>query len=265
MAGQAPASTQQNTSAAGAINAGKILFAFNSYLLPPYRDWGLLIQLTETGQLDKNFNNSGFLFFKHEGGSTSSADAVTQTNGKIVVAGSVANKGFLWGFTESGGTDHSFGTNGSVTFETSPGSIQLTRLLLQPDDKPVAIGRVINGTSRQGWTNRTQANGKPDVTFAGGNPLVTQYPFQSSQWVSGGLATTKSIYLAGELNTRGLALVALIKGDGTPEQAFGENGLSDPFAPGMPNYTTSAAVLADDKIVIAGRKDNKASVSRFLA
>lgn len=267
--GQTPASDSQETSAIGDLTvvetkAGKILFSANNSDGKPYRNWGLLIRLTSTGELDNTFNDQGYAFFKFGGQNTSSIGSVTQTSGRIIVAGSTATQGFLAGFTQTGKTDRSFGTNGFTAFELIAGRVDLRQLLLQTDNKPVVIGR--SGTSSSnGFVTRTDIDGNRDDTFNGGEPLITKYPFQASQWNSGDIDSIGSIIVGGELSDRGLGLVGRITKAGEPDSNFGKNGLSDPYASGTPNYTTSAAVQTETQIVIAGRKDNIPSVSRYQA
>lgn len=173
---QTPASAPQDTSAVGDLTvvetkAGKILFSVNSGGLQPHRDWGLLIRLTSTGQLDSTFDGKGFVFFKFKGQNTSSIGSVTQTSGDIIVAGTTATQGFLAGFTEAGKTNDSFGTDGFTELESDTHPVTLNKLLLQSDDKPVAIGRVpTTGSSRKGYVIRTEPKGGTDSTFNGGAP-----------------------------------------------------------------------------------------------
>lgn len=268
---QTPASAPQDTSAVGDLTviqtkAGKILFSVNSSVLQPYRDWGLLIQLTSTGQLDNTFAEKGFTFFKFKGQNTSSIAMVIQTSGNIIVAGTTATQGFLAGFTETGKTNDAFGTGGFTELASDTHPVTLNKLLLQSDDKPVAIGRVpATGSSRKGYVIRTEPNGGTDNTFNRGLPLTVERPFVSLQLNSGDMDSGQSIIVAGELNTQGLSFVGRINEDGTLDLTFGKDGLSDTSEPGTPNYTTSAAVQMDNQIVIAGRKDSKPSVSRYQA
>lgn len=254
--------------AAGKPKAGSILFSVNSTGLPPYRDWGLLIQLTPAGELDLAFNDRGYVFFQNANESTSTVSCVTQANGKIVVAGSTATKGFLAGFTATGKNDELFGTGGFTTFQSTEGSIELRRLVLQPDQKPVAIGMLKTGSTnsaRHGWVIRTLDNGTADIHFNGGSPHITRVPFQGSQWNAGNIDSSGAIVVVGELSARGLSLVGRITADGKADPTFGVNGLSNPQAPDMPNFSSSVALQADNDIVVGGRKGSQASVSRFQA
>ncbi|MFW0757400.1 delta-60 repeat domain-containing protein [Pseudomonas sp. H11T01] len=271
-AGNTSAPYLQQTSAIGNLAVvetnedGKILFCSNN-TIAPYRDWGLLIQLTSTGELDTTFNGQGYAFFKLNGQPTSSIGLVTQkTSGRIIVGGTTATQSFLAGFTNIGKTDTSFGEDGLAELKSDTAPLTLSKLLLQSDEKPVAIGRVpTTGSSRKGYVTRTLPNGKTDSTFNNGLPLTIDRPLTSLQLNSGDLDSGQSIIVAGELNTRGLSLVGRITKDGTLDPTFGTAGLSNPSEPGTPNYTTSAVVQTDTQIVIAGRKDSKPSVSRYQA
>lgn len=246
--------------------AGSVLFAVNNSGITPYRDWGLLIQLTPMGELDTAFNGQGYVFFKNANESTRAVSAVTLANGKIIVAGSTATRGFLAGFTETGKSDDFFGTAGFTTFQSSEGSIELRRLILQPDQKPVAIGLLQTGTtpaSRHGWVIRALEDGTTDFTFNAGNPHITRVPFQGSEWNTGGIDSAGAIVAAGVLSTRGFSLVGRVTANGEADPTFGVNGLSDPQAPDMPLHPSAVALAADNKIVVAASMGNQASVSRF--
>ncbi|MCX2901191.1 hypothetical protein [Pseudomonas mandelii] len=265
----APVTDKTSSSAKSAgrkPKSGNILFAVNNSGITPYRDWGLLIQLTTEGNLDPAFNDRGYVFFKHGGESTTTVSAGTQANGNIIVAGSTPTSGFLAGFTAAGNRDDSFGIAGFSTLRSSEGSIELRRLVLQPDQKPVAIGMLKTGTSptsRHGWVVRTLADGKDDVSFNGGAAHITRITLQGSQWNTGGVDSTGAIVVAGELSTRALSLVGRITAEGQADLTFGVNGVSNPHAAGMPSYSGAIGLQADNNIVVGARIGNLASVTRF--
>ncbi len=241
--------------------AGKILFAVNNSSPGPYRNWGLLIQLTLNGELDKDLDGRGYVYFRHNNENTTTVGAVTQTDGTIVLAGYTSSHAFLAGFTSNGKIDPTFGTGGIKTFESPEGAIRLSKVLAQPDNKLIAVGTVTKSPQR-GWVTRTLSNGTSDNTFNNGNEFITQFPFRSLQWNSADIDSKGSIVVAGEIDQR-LCIVGRITEDGRVDTTFTPTGLSDPNAADTPNVTTSVAVQSDARIIVAGIKTD-ASVSGYV-
>lgn len=249
-AAPSPSSPEHITDVANLVvieaHADRILFSFNSRTLAPYRDHGVLIQLTAAGQLDSRFNRLGYVFFQRESQNTSCSGLAIRNNGNILVAGVSADRGFLAEFTGTGQINLQFGVSGFVVFEPAAGPLTLSTLLLQPnDDKPVVIGWFTTGSTRKGYVLRTCPDGKQDNSFNNGKALTIEMPFQSLQLNSAKLDSEQAIVVAGELNTRGLSLLGRVTSDGLRDPAFGNAGLSDPFAPDTSNYTTCTEVQTD--------------------
>lgn len=242
---------------------GRILLSFNSSGLRPYLNQGLLIQLTSSGHLDERFNKQGYVFFQFGRQNTSSVGLVTRKSGNIIVAGYTTDHGFLAEFTEIGQIDPSFGTNGFTALGSAAGALRLSSLLLQSDDKPVAIGSFLAGAYVKGYVTRTLPDGKPDHNFNQGQALVVERPFQSLQLNSAELDSEQAIVVAGELNTRALCLVGRVTPQGTMDASFGIDGLSDTTTEGILNFTNSVAIQDATQIVIAG-KTSISAVSRYL-
>lgn len=241
--------------------AGKILFAVNNSSPGPYRNWGLLIQLTLNGELDKDLDGRGYVYFRHNNENTITVGAVTRSDGTIVLAGYTPSHAFLAGFTANGQIDPTFGTGGTKTFESPEGAIRLSKVLAQSDNKLIAVGTVTKSPQR-GWVTRTLNNGTSDNTFNNGNEFITQFPFRSLQWNSADLDSQGSIVVAGEIDQR-LCVVGRITEDGRADTTFTPTGLSDPQAPDTPNVATSVAVQSEARIIVAGQKRD-ASVSGYV-
>jgi uncharacterized delta-60 repeat protein len=221
----------------------------------------LLIQLTLNGELDKDLDGRGYVYFRHNNENTTTVGAVTQTDGTIVLAGYTSSHAFLAGFTSNGKIDPTFGTGGIKTFESPEGAIRLSKVLAQPDNKLIAVGTVTKSPQR-GWVTRTLSNGTSDNTFNNGNEFITQFPFRSLQWNSADIDSKGSIVVAGEIDQR-LCIVGRITEDGRVDTTFTPTGLSDPNAADTPNVTTSVAVQSDARIIVAGIKTD-ASVSGYV-
>ncbi|MGL6244575.1 hypothetical protein [Pseudomonas sp.] len=240
---------------------GKILFSVNNSAPGPYRYWGLFFQLTMQGTLDTSLGGLGYIFFRYNNQNTSTVGVVTQVDGRIILAGSTADQGFLAGYTSTGQPDRSFGKEDGVTvFESIEGPVRLNQILLQSDDKPVAVGTISNGTN--GWIARALSNGTDDVTFNDSNDVITRIQFRRLQWRSAGIDSNGSIVAAGEVDAR-LCVVGRITKDGIHDTTFSPTGITDPSVDYTPNQTTSVGVQGGKDIIVAGRKTNESSVSRF--
>jgi uncharacterized delta-60 repeat protein len=255
-----PPQTIDTQLSVAATEAKKILFSVNNNLPGPYRDQGLLIQLTFEGKLDKDLDGRGYIFFRHKNENTSVIGVVTQADGRIVLAGSTPTQGFLAGFTSTGQIDSTFGPGGTRAFESTQGSIKLNKLL-QSDNKLVAIGTVTASTD-QGWVTRTHTDGTLDDTFNNGKAFITPYPFRRLQWKSADIDSQGSIVVAGEIDSR-LCVVGRITEDGLADTTFSATGLSNPLAEHTPNVTTSVCAQTQTQIIVAGKKTSEPSVSRY--
>ncbi|MHC8343724.1 NHL repeat-containing protein [Pseudomonas sp. RT6P73] len=250
-----------DTLAVAETKNGKILISVNNSAPGPYRHWGLLIQLTMQGTLDKNLGGLGYIFFRHNNQNTSTVGVVKQADGRIILAGFTPNQGFVAGYTSTGQTDRSFGKEDGITvFKSIDGPIRLNQILLQSDNKLVAIGAISNGTN--GWITRTLSNGTDDVTFNNANDVITRIPLRKLQWTSADIDSNDSIVAAGEVDAR-LCVVGRITKDGFADTTFSPMGISNPNDEHTPNQTTSVGVQAGTQIIVAGRKTNEPSVSRY--
>ncbi|MFJ2480944.1 hypothetical protein ACIOWE_11775 [Pseudomonas sp. NPDC087598] len=252
-----PARTESATTA----NAAKILLSFNNSAPGPYRNWGLLVQLTLDGKLDTALDGRGYVFLRHNGLDTSTIGVVTQTDGRIILAGSTAAEGFVAGYTSTGQPDFTFGKEGSVTtFTSSEGPVRVNKLLLQADNKLVAVGTVANGTS--GWITRKLGDGKDDISFNDAKDVITSITFRKLQWKSAVIDSNGSIVAGGEVDAR-VSVVGRITQDGLIDTSFSATGISDWSAEHTPNQLNSAGAQTNTQIIVAGRQTTEASVSRY--
>lgn len=259
-------SNNPNVSASLSIAAradGRILLAYNSRGRSPYRDQGLLIQLTPEGQLDNRFNLQGYTFFQIDQQSTASVDLRIRANGNILVAGNSGNQGFVAEFDETGVLNPAFAGKGFYLFKIDGGTLRLSALLLQADDKPVVVGSfTTSGSTVRGYVNRLMPDASRDASFNLGNSLIVERPFLSLQLNCAELDSEQAIVTAGELNTRALSLAGRVTPQGLMDLEFGEDGLTDTSTEGILNFTTSIAIQPLRQIVLAGEHHSSAAVIR---
>ena len=114
-----------------------------------------LARLTDSGVLDTTFGGTGIVVVDRGGTNESTNDVVVQSDGKIVVAGSLRpqpsgpSDSFVARFTPEGSLDMTFGVGGLAvqSFSANSGAFSesnpdgLSALAIQPDDgKIVAVG-----------------------------------------------------------------------------------------------------------------------------
>ena len=139
-----------------------------------------LYRLTETGELDNQFGQGGFVEIRLQGKPSRVGSVQVQSNGNIVVAGrhefGIAT---LARYLPSGELDGSFGDRGfidiriqSAAEKTQPPTHLVnnpSRLLVMADDRIVFTAHRRVSEKDQGLLMRLTADGQPDSSFNGGN------------------------------------------------------------------------------------------------
>jgi uncharacterized delta-60 repeat protein len=107
---------------------------------------GFLVQFHEDGSIDEDFGNSGFRVLNFSGEETELLSIKLRPNGKIVLGGFLLDPntelvtGCLAQFLENGTDDVSFGYNGVVKTNLTPGDEGFLSIDLQNDGKIIAAG-----------------------------------------------------------------------------------------------------------------------------
>jgi uncharacterized delta-60 repeat protein len=164
---------------------GKILMTGSTTDYNDYRI--LLIQLNENGTLDAGFGVGGVVVQKIGPDMNFFEDhsyAITlQDDGKILIAGKSYNVDYQFvpvvvRFTENGGLDNTFGTNGVAGIPVIEVENDFDCLLVQEDGKIVASGHYANNfLSFAMLVVRFMPDGTLDATF--GNNGIVNYPYQA--------------------------------------------------------------------------------------
>jgi uncharacterized delta-60 repeat protein len=101
---------------------------------------------------------------------------VLQKNGKAIAAGSTfngSNDDFaLVRYNTDGSLDSTFGGDGIVTTSLGPGDDEAYALVLQINQKPVAVGRTWNGSNMDFALARYDTNGSPNSEFGSNGKAV---------------------------------------------------------------------------------------------
>lgn len=161
-----------------------------------------IFRLNTDGTFDNSFGTSGIA-------SLSTPDIVPhkiqfQPDGKIVVAGSMFTSSnpslyatFLARFLNNGVVDVGFGNNGFITH--SPVYFKgITNVEVQSSDNKIVVwgGRILTANGAvKAYLARFNTNGSLDTEF--GEPLITFFPDQTEDFVSGHIAADGGIIAVG--------------------------------------------------------------------
>ena len=127
----------------------------------------LLIRLKPDGAKDPDFGVGGIVELSHPLGMLVPSRVAFQSNGRILVAGSLANQGFVLGVGADGNLDTSFADKGFALIEAQG----LSNLLVLKDGGLRCVG---GSDSSGALLVGLDENGHPDNSFNDGKPVVTR-------------------------------------------------------------------------------------------
>ncbi|HMJ90095.1 MAG TPA: hypothetical protein VK530_09775, partial [Candidatus Acidoferrum sp.] len=222
-----------------------------------------------SGDLDLTFNGTGTRTIGMGGGEDHAHAAVSQPDGKLVMAGASGylseNTFSLVRFTTNNIPDPTFGESGTV--ETKVGAVglsfsvaQINAVRLQSDGKIIAAGSSYTGTNQSAFTLvRYHTNGSVDTSFGtnGTGIVYTDFPHgaviraMSLQPDGKIVVAGYTIYAGGNAGQRAVAL-ARYDTNGVLDSSFGSGGTQ--ITTGVDGYTGAHAMLiqGDGKILAVG-------------
>lgn len=220
----------------------------------------MLLCLNADGSYNNNFGVSGIAEYSagNDKYTTLSGMAV-QADGKIVMAGTAENTGpvmygaklFAVGRVNADGTaDVSFGTQGMVVTQVSPG-VQFIEdiaqeIILQPDGKICLAGAAGSKLALA----RYLANGAPDPTFGQNGTIIhAEHPAATGLVLNNGKLYTCGAIVQGYYTID--MSVSAFNADGSVDPAFAANGIRT-FSIYQSNYTHALCLQPDGKLVTAG-------------
>lgn len=216
-----------------------------------------LARYNPDGSLDSSFGNGG-LVVTDLGGGTDDAGAFTlvlQPDGKLVAAGAATENFVLARYHPDGSLDSGFG-NGGVVLTDFGADSGAEALVLQPDAKLVAAGRISFLGTRDFALARYNADGSLDTSFDGDGRVLTDF---------GGPARALLLQPDGKLVAAGgssgnFALVRY-NPDGGRDTSFGNRGLVRTDLGG----SAQALVLQPDgQLVAAGSSGRFFALARYF-
>ncbi len=220
----------------------------------------VVARYSSSGVLDAGFGSSGI--FSHAlGGTVAEATAVAiQTDGQIIVAGTVDGDFAVARLNEADGSlDSSFNGVGYVTANLDgPGRPDTARaLVIQPSGKIVLGGFTDRGDHEDFSIARFTTNGVLDTTFGfSGKNFADPSGFQNDRAFGLGVQSDGGLVMAGYAETGDATNVedyalARFSVDGVLDNTFGTGGTVVTANAGT-DWAYGLAVQATDKFVVAG-------------
>jgi len=234
----------------------------------------------QAGLLDSSFGNSGIVLTDLGYPNQIGKALAIQSDGKIVVAGSLNNNGHiectLLRYLNTGTPDSSFGSNGFVSYDMNPisTSSEVTGCIIQTDGKILVVGSTMQ------WNNldylwdvavvRFNTDGSLDQSFGNNGKFATDIMDNGYQWGKAiALQPDGKILIAGGYSTnydgggRKVAVIRLNE-NGTYDYTFGLSGLALTEVGLTENsMATAIAVQPDNKILVTGQ-NSAGFIIRYL-
>ena len=231
-----------------------------------------IVRYNTDGSLDTTFSSDGVVETDF-GSEALGSDLAIQSDGKIVIVGSVGQTGDedfgLARFNIDGTLDTSFSQDGLVTTNFSQFADLASSVVIQEDGKIVVFGETENGSGEDYAFARYNPDGSLDTTFAGDGLFAVdgESSFGIDRTTGLALQADGKIVAAGN-SFSGDWTVMRLDVDGTLDTTFAGDGLVvTPLGPF--DSAQSVAVQEDGKILAAGYSDGPGgsgfAVVRYLA
>lgn len=215
----------------------------------------------QDGTLDTSFGTGGRAFATPPGLNQSLSKTVVQRDGKVIMAGRATNCcGYDFSvtrFNNDGSLDNTFGREGIVITEFTPGAWDIiTTVAVQPDGKIIAGGY----SSNRFALARYHIDGSLDSSFNGNGKLTGRFNTSSEIYAVCVLSDGK-ILAGGASDMSGSSYdftLARYLSDGSPDLTFDADGIVTTSLSTGSDIIYSLAIQADGKIVAAGTSGNGA-------
>lgn len=254
----------ENSAYAMAIQSdGKIVLAgtsssYSSSVGDYYRF--VLLRYNTNGTLDNTFDGDGRVLC--DSGTIRDAFALAiQTDGKIIIAGTIDSNFALYRYNSNGSLDNTFGISGKVVTDIASTSLDIIySLALQSDGKIIAAGTTTNSSTNSDIALiRYNTNGSLDNTFGTAGKVITNI-VAFDEGTSVAVLSNGKIIVAGASDDQ--FAVLRYNSNGTLDNTFDTDGKVSTTI-GSSAAGTSLAIQSDDKIVVAGVSDDDFAVARY--
>jgi uncharacterized delta-60 repeat protein len=243
---------------------GKIIFAGTDYIDGTPIDYDFaLARLNTDGSLDASFGTGGIITTSFTTERDYAYALGIQTDGKIVVAGSAgegispatkASDFALARYNTNGTLDTTFGNGGKVVTPFFSGNFSdaVQSLLIQPDNKIVAIGRASDGTNSGFALLRYTANGSIDPSFGNEGKVFTLFSSDSGASAASIQPNGKIVVAGSVFGPAADLALARYNSNGSLDTSFGSDGKVTTDFNSRNDNANAIAIQSNGKIVAAG-------------
>lgn len=221
---------------------GKIVVNGTSISTPNF-----LARFKQNGAPDLTYGNNGMA-------TTNGYGAVMQTDQKVVETNDYydsAGNSYVWmsRYNRDGSSDLTYGTNGVV--QDFPGVFVYNNIAIQPDNKAVVAGIVLNNFGESLALIRYNTDGTPDANFGTGGATMPNFEFynypQSIAIGNDGKIIVSEV--ANNASGQLIMVLARFNPDGSVDSSFASDGLLT-LSPGVSAIPGVVALQADGKILL---------------
>ncbi len=219
----------------------------------------ILIRYNIDGSIDTTFGNQGFVDGYIIDSTMSANSLVLQNDGKILVTGAAkfntTYQAAIMRFNADGSPDNSFDSDGIKIFPAGLANSEFLFLLIQPDDKIVAVGDADDslGTYQDYAIARFHPDGMLDSTF-GINGMVKTMISAYSDIPHDAILQNDGKIVTVSYNIN--FIVVRYNNDGTLDNSFGVNGIAD-LAVGFYNcFAYDLEIKSNGQILVCGTIDD---------
>lgn len=188
----------------------------------------VLIRYNEDGSLDTSFASNGILY-STESINQTITKIIVQTDGKIIIGGTLDCAGYVGRLNSDGTFDTTFGNNGIQALENTCGTIR--DLHLFDDGSILAYGSRGNTNSLQTRIMKLQANGLTDSSFGTNGEILSNFGYVTMINNAFAVNTDGSFVIAGSAVNNpnnpnyNIMFMAKYSAAGTIDTNFGANGI----------------------------------------
>jgi uncharacterized delta-60 repeat protein len=255
------------------LNNGKIIAAGISRNVNNTIDL-ITVRYNINGSIDSSFGNNGVVITPSPP-SGAIYSVVIQDDGKILVGGytqNISNSSFdmtLLRYEADGSIDTSFGVDGFVVFPNEFYNEILQEVLLQTDNKILAVGHIYIGNIDSAFAvYRCNPDGSLDSSFGNNGLVITDFGPDTDYSYGALLQSDGKIVLAGyaELNNSFDFALARYNTNGSLDASFGNGGkvLTD-INSGSNDFANGVTSTLDGGILAYGSSDVNLALAKYLS